>query len=111
MIIETPGGSASFFGRSWFQFYGDKLCVIIIMLNPARADRYSVFSTLLEKYGEPLVITPEKAEWRNEQVILSLESPLTLKYVDAAVFEELSQQSAIEETASERLYQTFLDGL
>lgn len=111
MIIETPGGSTSLFGRSWFQFYEDKLCVIIITLNPERADRFSVFSTLFSKYGEPLFISPEKSEWRNDQVIMSLEKPLTLKYVDAAVFERLLQQSTVEQTAAEQLYQTFLEGL
>jgi hypothetical protein len=111
MIIETQGGSTSLFGRSWFQFYEDKLCVIIITLNPERADRFSVFSTLFSKYGEPLFISPEKSEWRNNQVILSLEKPLTLKYVDVAVFERLLQQSSVEQTTAEQLYQTFLEGL
>jgi hypothetical protein len=110
-IIETPGGINSFFGRSWFQFYEDTLCIIIINLNPAKTDRFSVFTSLFNKYGEPLTISPEKSEWRNNETFVSLENPLTLKYVDAEVFNRLMRETAIQQTAVEQSYKKFLEGL
>jgi hypothetical protein len=110
-VIETAGGASSLFARAWFQFHDDKLSVITIHLNPAKADRFSVFTALMNKYGEPLVITPQKAEWRNAEVILTLEGPLTLKYVDAQTFNQISGQTATAQTMSEQAYNEFLDGL
>jgi hypothetical protein len=110
-IIETPGGAGSFFARSWFQFYEDKLYIITINLNPAKADHYSTFTSLLGKYGEPVSITPDKSVWQNAEVIMSLEKPLTLKYVDAEVFARLAEDSAAQQTVEEQLYKDFLEGL
>jgi hypothetical protein len=109
-IIETPG-IGSVFGRAWFQFSEDRLSIITISLNPAKVDRFSVFTTLVDKYGKPHVITPQKSEWRNDEVVLTLESPLTLKYVDARVFDRLAEQTTTEQTVSEQSYQQFLEGL
>jgi hypothetical protein len=110
-LIETPGGVNSFFARSFFQFYDNKLYIIIINLNPEKSDHSSVFSSLYSKYGAPLLISPEKSEWRDNEVILSLEKPLTLKYVDAAVFAGLAEQAGAEETVQEQSRGEFLEGL
>jgi hypothetical protein len=110
-IIETPGGVNSFFARSWFQFYEDKLYIIIINLNPAKTDHFSVFLSLFTKYGEPVSITPEKSVWQNDDVIMSLEKPLTLKYVDAKVFARVTGETETQQTVEEQLYQDFLEGL
>jgi hypothetical protein len=110
-VIETQGRGDSIFARAWFQFHDNKLSVITINLNPAKADRFSVFTALVNKYGQPPFITPQKAEWRNGEVILALESPLTLKYVDAQVFGQLSEQTTAAQSISEQSYKEFLDGL
>lgn len=110
-LIEAPGGPLSFFGRSWFQFREGRLFTIIINLNPARADRHSVFTALRQKYGDPLTITPEKSEWRDGNVIMSLEKPLTLKYVDREAAEDLAETAAVEQTVLERAYREFLEEL
>jgi hypothetical protein len=109
-VIETPGGG-SVFARAWFQFNEDRLAVITINLNPAKADRFSVFTTLVSKYGEPRVITPQKSEWRNDDIIFTLESPLTLKYVDARVFDKDAEQTSSGQTTAEQTYRQFLEGL
>jgi len=110
-LIETPGNPASFLGRSWFQFLDDRLYIITVSLNPSRADHYSVFSKLREKYGAPDALTPEKAEWRRGGVIMALEKPLTLRYTDEAAFASLAENAAAERTAQEQVYQDFLDAL
>jgi hypothetical protein len=111
VLIETEGGKNSFFGRCWFQFYEGKLYIITLNLNPAWTDHYSVFTTLRGKYGAPAQLTPEKIVWENQEVIMSLERPLTLRYVDAPVFQQLLKNSALEQAASERLREQFLEGL
>jgi hypothetical protein len=110
-IIETPGGTVSFFNRSWFQFYEDTLYIITINLNPSKTDHYSIFSSLHEKYGEPFFISPEKSEWRNGETVFSLEKPLTLKYIDAKIFDSLTENAAAAQTYAEQSHREFLEGL
>ncbi len=113
-VIETdPTRSAafSFFERCWFQFSDGNLSVITLNLDSEKIDHYSVFSTLCEKYGNPAEISPKKSVWQDGSVILSLEKPLTLKYVDARVFNEKKEASHTEKTTSEKARDEFLKGL
>ena len=113
-VIETDPttfASFSFFERCWFQFSSERLSVITLNMNPAMIDHYSVFSELCEKYGSPDEISPKKAVWNSDSVTLSLEKPLTLKYVDAKVFKEKKDSSKTEKTLSERSRDAFLNGL
>ncbi|ULQ60648.1 hypothetical protein K7I13_05065 [Brucepastera parasyntrophica] len=105
-LIETAG--ASFIERSWFQFHDGNLYIMTFKLNPERIDYYSVFSALLEKYGEPAILNPLKAVWNDERVTLSLERPLTVKYVDAQMFGELMEASGTEQAASDMLREMFI---
>ncbi len=113
ILIETDGANNpySFFGRCTFQFVDDKLATISISLNPERIDHYSVFSKLCEKYGNPASISPAKSQWSDDSVIFSLERPLTLKYMDAKVFEDKQKASHVNKTYSEQLRDEFLEGL
>lgn len=113
-VIETDPttyASFSFFNRCWFQFKDEKLCVITLNLDKERMDHFSVFSELCEKYGNPDIISPKKSVWKSDSVILSLEKPLTLKYVDAKVFKEKLDSSNVEKTTSEQAKDAFLKGL
>lgn len=113
VIIETDASrlSASFFDRCWFQFYEKNLYIITLNLNPARIDYGSVFKKLCEKYGNPDVLNPDKSVWQSDSVILSLEKPLALKYVDAAQFKKLQDSSNVEKSESEKSRYKFLEGL
>ena len=112
-LIETDGSAAaySFFERCWFQFDDDKLTAITINLNRAKIDYYSVFSSLCEKYGNPNSISPEKSVWSDDSVIMSLEKPLSLKYIDAEAFNEKLEDAETQKTVSEQLRDEFLEGL
>ena len=51
VLIETDtaaGHVNSFLERCYFQFYNEKLYIIIINVNRERMDHYSIFSTLCE---------------------------------------------------------------
>lgn len=113
-LIETDaisGHGSNFLERCWFQFSNDSLYIITINMNQERLDYYSVFTTLQKKYGEPTSINPNSATWKNENVTMSLEKPLTLKYIDNSTFESLQNYSNIQKTGTELTKQMFLDEL
>lgn len=109
VLIETS--ALSFLKRCWFQFYEDSLYTIILKMNEDMVDYYSIFKTLNDKYGEPTSLNPEKVVWKNDSVILSLEKPLTLKYIDVETFNKLQEQSKVEATSSEVIRKNFLESL
>jgi hypothetical protein len=114
MLIETDaerGLGSNFLTHCWFQFANDQLYIITINMNHARIDYYSIFTTLKEKYGEPDTITPQAATWKNSEVTMSLEKPLTLKYIDNETFKSLQTSSNIAPASSEVTQQMFLDKL
>ena len=108
-IIETKGGS--FLDNCWFQFYDDYLYIISINVNQEFMDYYSIFSTLCKKYGNPIYLDPEKATWEDEDVILSLEKPLCLKYTDAKISGQILEQAEVQQATIEYLRKGFLDSL
>ena len=114
ILIETDaerGLGSNFLTRCWFQFSEDSLYIITINMNRNRVDYYSVFTTLKEKYGEPDSITPQMATWKNEAVTMTLEKPLTLKYIDNEVFKSLQNASNISPSSTEITQKMFLDKL
>lgn len=114
VLIETDTSVSapySFLTQCWFQFYDGKLYIITINMNQSKMDHYSVFSTLCSKYGNPGSLNPSKSEWKNDSVIMALERPLTLKYTDRKVFDQLQQQALVRESAAEMSRSQFLEGL
>lgn len=107
VLIETS--SESFLQQCWFQFYQENLYSIILSLNTEKMDFYSVFTKLTNKYGEPDVFSPDKVLWQDENVMMSLERPLTIKYISVSVFEELRGQEFDEKTSTEMLREDFLN--
>lgn len=112
VLIETDARDFarwSYLEQCWFQFYDDKLYTIMLNLNKKKVDYYSVYSSLVKKYGEPVEFSPERAVWKNDDIQLSLERPLILKYIDLKVFNSLIQESMVDKTAQEKLRDEFLD--
>lgn len=112
MLIETDAARhhvLSFLDRCWFQFSDDKLEVITINLNQERMDHYSVFTALCQKYGNPDTLSPQKSVWKNDDVTMSLERPLTLKYVASGSGAGLGGSAPLSGTEVTR--ESFLGGL
>lgn len=109
ILISTEG--VLFFNECWFQFDDDRLYIITLNLNKEKVDYYSIFKSLCDKYGEPDSLSPKKSEWRDGSVIMSLERPLTLKYTDEGIFQELQEGSNVELTKEEETRQSFLESL
>ncbi len=113
VLIETDSSrfEGSFFTRCWFQFADDKLFSITLNLNEKRLDHISVFESLAKKYGAPDSINPKRSAWEDDSVIMSLERPLTLKYIDNKKFKEMLEESGVQKTFEEKTVQEFLDNL
>jgi hypothetical protein len=107
-LIETSG--LSFIKRSWLQFSDGKLYIMIFSLDPDLVDYYSMYSSLVAKYGEPVSLDPRKAVWANDKVSLSLERPLTVKYIDLTTFNALLDKSGTEKAASDIRREEFING-
>lgn len=107
ILIETSG--ALHIKRAWFQFYEEKLYVIIIQMDTDKIDYYSVYSALTEKYGEPALLDPKRSIWKNENVSLTLERPLTVKYIDLKVFNELLEKSKTDKNFNNIMREDFIN--
>jgi hypothetical protein len=108
-LIEVAG--LSFVKRAFFQFNEGRLWVIILTLDPARVDHFSVYSSLAGKYGEPRSISPREALWENGAVRMALERPLTLRYLDLVVFKKLAEAGEAKASIEEIERRDFLGGL
>ena len=113
-LIETDaekGLGSNFLTRCWFQFSFNELYIITININQNKMDYYSVFTTLTKKYGEPTTFSPQAATWKDDDVTMSLEKPLTLKYIDNKRFDETQNYSNVQASPTEVPREMFLDGL
>lgn len=114
VLIETDSYNMQHHGfltRCWFQFYEENLFSIIINFNPERVDHYSLYTTLVKKYGEPTEFSPERSVWKSDSVTVSLERPLSIKYIDNATSEKLVQKSLVEKNGYEITRERFFDSL
>lgn len=112
VLIETDsayGLGLNFLTQCWFQFYNDSLYIITININPEKVDYYSMFTTLCQKYGNPTSLDPARATWENDEVIMSLEKPLAVKYILKSTFNDLQNYSNVEKSGEEISKQMFLD--
>jgi hypothetical protein len=106
-LVETTG--LSFIRRAFFQLRDGRVFIMAFSLDPDTVDHYSVFTTLREKYGDPGSLNPSQAVWENGQTRVSIERPLTVKYIDMEVFSRIVDASNAEESSRVFLRQRFLD--
>jgi hypothetical protein len=106
-LIETTG--FSFIRRAFFQLRDGKLFIMAFNLDPGLVDHYSVYTSFVKKYGEPAALSPREAVWESEAVRVAIERPLTVKYIDKQVFNEIVSESETAESAELLRRQEFLD--
>jgi hypothetical protein len=108
-LIECSG--ASYVRRAYFQFADGRLLTMILVLDSEKLDHYSLFSALSTKYGPPTSLNPQETVWQSDLVRLSLERPLTVKYVDQATFNTLvgkaNAPSDLENLSREKFIEQF----
>jgi hypothetical protein len=108
-LIETTG--LSFVKRAFFQLQEGALFIMAFTLDPRRVDHYSVFTSLVKKYGEPDSLDPRQAVWESEDTRLAIERPLTIKYIDMRVFNRIVEDSRVRESREVFQRAEFLDEL
>ena len=68
-----------------------------------------MFTTLSNKYGKPVTLTPEMAVWDSDSITVQLERPLSVKYIDKETFDMLKTASTVQKSYEEQNLQSFLD--
>jgi hypothetical protein len=106
-LVETTG--PSFIRRAFFQLRDGQVFIMAFSLNTALIDHYSVFRTLSAKYGEPAYLDPREAVWEAQDTRIALERPLTVKYIDKRVFNDVIDESSLIESRQVRERQELLD--
>jgi hypothetical protein len=106
-LVETTG--MSFVRRAFFQLRDGELFIMAFSLDPSLVDHYSVFTAFVTKYGEPLSLDPRQAVWESGYTRIAIERPLTVKYIDLRVFNELITESKAVESGEVFRRQEFLD--
>jgi hypothetical protein len=106
-LIDCLG--ASYVKRAWFQFRDKRLYAISLVLNPEKVDHYSVFTHSSEKYGPPTRLNPQETVWEDGATRYSIERPLTVKYLDLAVFAQIQAQGKVRESKEELDRRDFID--
>jgi hypothetical protein len=106
-LVETTG--LSFIRRAFFQLRDGKVFIMAFSLDPRFMDHYSVFTTFRNKYGDPKSLNPLEAVWENDETRVSIERPLTVKYIDMNVFRQIVDEANAEEANQVFLRRMFLE--
>jgi hypothetical protein len=107
-LVETTG--FSFIKRAFFQLFDGKLFLMAFTLDPRLIDHYSMYTSFVKKYGEPRFIDPKQAIWESGEIRLSIERPLTVKYLDKQVFDGIIADSKSAESRELYLREEFIRG-
>jgi len=106
-LVETTG--SSFVRRAFFQLRDGVLFIMSLTLDTGLLDYYSMFTNLVEKYGQPSSLDPKEAVWETEDTRITLERPLTIKYIDKKVLDDIISESALIQSRRVSERQEFLD--
>jgi hypothetical protein len=90
-LVETAG--SSFIKRAYFQLVDEAVYIMSFSLDTRLMDHYSVFTSFIKRYGEPVDLNPGEAVWESDETRVSIERPLTVKYIDKTVFNRLIEVS------------------
>jgi hypothetical protein len=106
ILVETAG--LSFVRRAFFQLRESRVFIMAFTLDTRFIDHYSVFTAMVKKYGEPKSLSPAESVWESEETRVSVERPLTVKYIDKTVFNQLLEESKNPESRQLLLREEFL---
>jgi hypothetical protein len=107
-LVETQG--SSFIRRAFFQLRTGEVFIMSFTLNTALVDYYSVFTTFVKRYGEPTSLSPREAVWETGDTRVSIERPLTVKYIDKNNFNAMVQSPSANGDRELLQRNEFLDG-
>ena len=105
-MVETTG--LSYIRRAFFQLAQGAVYIMSFSLDTRQMDHYSVFTSFVKKYGEPVELSPTEAVWESENTRVSIERPLTVKYIDKTVFNRLLEESKARDSQEALRRESFL---
>lgn len=106
-LIDVPG--LTYFHRGVFQIVDGKLYSIALEVNPEKVSYFDLFTSLTKKYGDPTGLDPSAARWESDAVRLTLEKPLTVKYVDMVTFLRIQKTGKSDQAMETLTRQKFLE--
>jgi len=106
-IIDTAG--SGFIERAYFIFYEEKLYQITLIIDRQIMDFYTFQTRFTEKYGNPDSLDPSGMIWEEGTNRISLEYPLSVKYVNMDVFTSIIAESELGKSQEEVLREDFLN--
>lgn len=106
-LVETTG--RSFIKRALFQLRSGQLFAMAFTMNTELVDHYSIFTVFVQKYGEPDILDPKQAVWESADTRIAIERPLTVKYMDMQVFNELLDRAQTKESQDMQIREDFLN--
>lgn len=106
-VIDSRG--RVFVDRGLFQFADGRLYTMALYVNRDRLDYFQVFEQLRARYGEPFDLDPQRAFWEDATTRIELERPLTVRYLDLAVFEARRGARRALEAAEDVAREQFLE--
>jgi len=95
-LIECDG--VSYISRAYFQFHDKQLYTITLVLDPSQIGFYALYTTLTAKYGDPASLSPEEIVWQSDRYRLSLERPLSVKWIDRQSFDQIKEAGKAQES-------------
>jgi len=108
-LIECDG--YMYVDKGYFQFSKKKLFIITIVLDAKKLDYFTLYTSLTAKYGKCTSLNPETVIWEFDSVRLSLERPLTVKYIATKVFDQIKAANQGEENLLSANKKEFLEQL
>jgi hypothetical protein len=84
-LVETQG--FGFIRRAFFQLRYGEVFIMSFTLDTSLVDHYSVFTAFVKRYGDPASLNPREAVWETDTTRVSIERPLTVKYIDKYNFD------------------------
>ena len=105
-LVETTG--LSYIRQAFFQLAEGSVFIMSFSLDTRLIDHYSVFTSFVKKYGEPLTLSPGEAVWETAETRVSIERPLSVKYIDRQIFDRLKEEAKTGEAWELLLREEFL---
>jgi len=106
-LVETTG--PLFIRRAFFQFMDGELFIMAFTMDTNRIDHYSLFTHFVQKYGQPSYLNPKETVWENDETRITIERPLTIKYIDKKIFNDIINESTVTESGHIRMRQEFIN--
>lgn len=106
-LISADG--RGFIKKGYFQFVEDQLYSITLIMDEGKIDYFTLFTQFNEKYGNYTLLSPSNVKWVGLQSELTLEKPLTVKYLDMELHRAYVAASQVEKSKQQARRENFLD--